>query len=35
VDFSRLDTVLVLVTTPGEESGAVGNAAPTGGRGRQ
>jgi rod shape-determining protein MreC len=35
VDFSRLDTVLVLVTTPGEESGAVGNAAPAGGRGRQ
>ena len=35
VDFSRLDAVLVLITTPGEESGPVGNAAPTGGRGRQ
>jgi rod shape-determining protein MreC len=36
VDFSRLDTVLVLVTTPGEESGptgSVGNASL--GRGRQ
>lgn len=41
VDFSRLDTVLLLVTTPGEEAGPdgrtgpVGNAASTGGRGRQ
>ena len=38
VDFSRLDDVLVLVTTPGEESGptgSVGNASTTGGRGRQ
>jgi rod shape-determining protein MreC len=36
VDFSRLDTVLLLVTTPGEEvgpTGAVGNA--SAGRGRQ
>jgi rod shape-determining protein MreC len=36
VDFSRLDAVLVLVTTPGEETGptgAIGNAAT--GRGRQ
>jgi rod shape-determining protein MreC len=36
VDFSRLDAVLVLVTTPGDETGptgAVGNAAT--GRGRQ
>ena len=41
VDFSRLDTVLLLVTAPGEEggqdgrTGPVGNAASTGGRGRQ
>ena len=37
VDFSRLDTVLLLVTAPGEEgpTGAVGNATSTGGRGRQ
>jgi rod shape-determining protein MreC len=37
VDFSRLDTVLLLVTAPGEETGqgTVGNASPTGGRGRQ
>jgi rod shape-determining protein MreC len=37
VDFSRLDAVLLLVTAPGEETGqgAVGNAASTGGRGRQ
>jgi rod shape-determining protein MreC len=38
VDFSRLDNVLVLVTTPGEESGttgSVGNATTTGARGRQ
>ena len=37
VDFSRLDTVLVLVTAPGEEgpTGAVGNASAAGGRGRQ
>jgi rod shape-determining protein MreC len=37
VDFSRLDTVLLLVTAPGEETGqgTVGNASSTGGRGRQ
>jgi rod shape-determining protein MreC len=41
VDFSRLDTVLLLVTTPGEEggpegrTGTVGNTTSTSGRGRQ
>jgi rod shape-determining protein MreC len=38
VDFSRLDAVLVLVTSPGEESsptGAVGNSTLGGARGRQ
>jgi rod shape-determining protein MreC len=37
VDFSRLDTVLLLVSAPGEETGqgTVGNASSTGGRGRQ
>jgi rod shape-determining protein MreC len=36
VDFSRLDTVLVLVTTPGEESGPTGSAGNASlGRGRQ
>jgi rod shape-determining protein MreC len=36
VDFSRLDSVLVLVTTPGEESSAAsGNQPPAGPRGRQ
>jgi rod shape-determining protein MreC len=41
VDFSRLDTVLLLVTTPGEEAGpegrtgTVGNTTSTSGRGRQ
>jgi rod shape-determining protein MreC len=37
VDFSRLDTVLLLVTAPGEETGqgTVGNVSSTGGRGRQ